>query len=185
MENETELNYKIWLEKNGETILGKGGAYLLNLIDQFRDLGKAAKEMNCSYKHAWNILRKIKQRYEESAVITYKGGKGGGGGIKLSPLGKKLLRRYNRFNELIQDFINNPELWESYGLKIDLKNILLGNIEKIEKDEEVCKLKIKLEPNKILKSIISTESVEDLNLFNEKKVSIIIKATEIQISKVN
>lgn len=175
------INYKIWIEKNGKNILGKGGAKLLELIRQTGDLGKASQEMPCSYKHAWNILRKIKERYNESPVKTYKGGKGGGGGIELSSLGKKLLRIYNRFQEFIQDSLKNPELWESYGLKIDTKNILKGKIIEIEKDEQVCKLKIDVHKSQIINSIITTEAVNELGLEDNKEVIILIKATEIQV----
>jgi len=178
--SEIKLKYKIWLEREGFNILGKGGAQLLSLIEKYGDLGKAAKEMKCSYKHAWNIIQKIKLRYK-SPVITYKGGKGGGGGIELSKEGKKLLQLYRRFDEFIQDFLKNPELWESYGLNIDLKNIVKGKIVKIEKDDNVCKLKIELGSNNIITSIITTESVEELELKNNKEIMALIKATEIQI----
>ncbi|MHA1268528.1 MAG: TOBE domain-containing protein [Candidatus Helarchaeota archaeon] len=175
------INYKIWLEKNGTNIMGKGGARLLEFIDKTNDLGKAAKLMNCSYKHAWNILQRIKKRYNQTPVITHKGGKGGGGGIELSSLGKTLLRIYKQFNEYIQNSLQNPELWQSYGIKIPFKNILKGEILTINQDKQVCKLKIKLNAKQKINSIITTESVEDLDLKPNKKVIILIKATEIQI----
>ncbi|TFF88244.1 MAG: hypothetical protein EU549_03385 [Promethearchaeota archaeon] len=180
--SDIDINYKIWLEKSGENILGKGGAKLLRLIDETSDLGKASEQMGCSYKYAWTILRKIKERHE-NPVITQRGGRDGGGQTVLSPFGKRLLRLYNRFQEFIQSFLKNPELWESYGLKVDTKNMLKGTIEKIEKDQEVCKLKIKIDQKKLLKSIITTESVQDLELAKNKNVMILIKATEIQLKK--
>jgi len=181
--NDINIKYKLWLEKDGENILGKGGAQLLGIINETHDLGKAAKKMNCSYKYAWNLLQKIKQRYKESPVITFKGGEGGGGGVKLSDLGKYLLKIYNQFQEFIQDSLNNPELWQSYGFKIELKNVLDGKIEEIEMDENVCKLKVALKNNIPFCSIITSEAVEDLNLKSNKKVLLLIKATEIQIKK--
>ncbi|MBD3230208.1 MAG: hypothetical protein GF329_18665 [Candidatus Lokiarchaeota archaeon] len=179
-----DINYKIWLEKDGENILGKGGAELLQLIDETNDLGKASQKMNCSYKYAWNILRKIKKRYE-NPVITRRGGKDGGGQTKLSPFGRRLLRIYNRFQDFIQNFLKDPEMWESYGLKVGEKNVLIGTINKIEKDDQVCKLKIDISRDQLLKSIITTESVNDLKLKENKNVLIIIKATEIQLKKIS
>ena len=181
---EIKINYKLWLEKNGENILGKGGAKLLEFINKTNNLVKASKEMKCSYKYAWNILQKIKDRYNESPVITHKGGKGGGGGIELSTIGKRLLRIYKQFEEYIQDALKNSELWESYGLKVELKNKLKGKIKKIEKDDKVCKLKIELSTGQTINSIITTESVKDLDLIDNKKVLILIKATEIQVNTV-
>jgi molybdopterin-binding protein len=96
-------------------------------------------------------------------------------------LGKRLLRIYNRFKEFIQDSLKNPELWESYGLKIDIKNRLKGKIIEIEKDEQVCKLRINVDKPQIINSIITTESVNELGLEDKKEVIILIKATEIQV----
>ncbi|NVM04569.1 MAG: ModE family transcriptional regulator, partial [Candidatus Helarchaeota archaeon] len=75
-----EIDYKLWLKRKKENILGKGGAALLENIDKFGDIGKAAKELGYSYKYAWNILQKIKKRFGEAPVETFKGGTGGGGG---------------------------------------------------------------------------------------------------------
>ena len=176
-----KINYKIWIEKDGQNILGKGGARLLDLIDKFKDLGKAAKHMPCSYKYAWTIIKKIKDRYNESPVITHKGGTGGGGGIELSSFGKRLLRKYKQFQEFIQDSLEYPEFWQYYGLKIKSKNEIIGQIIKIEKDNSVCKLKVQLDIGQKFNSIITTESVDELNLIPDKNVMIIIKATEIQV----
>lgn len=100
---------KFWLEiqdKGRKNILGSGWANLLECIDNTdnsepKSLTKAAKECGYSYKYAWNILNKIKERSGKSPVETRKGGLGGGGWVKLNDWGKYLLRTYkNLFIEL-------------------------------------------------------------------------------------
>jgi molybdate transport repressor ModE-like protein len=100
---------KFWLEiqdKGRKNILGSGWANLLECIDNTdnsepKSLTKAAKECGYSYKYAWNILNKIKERSGKSPVETRKGGLGGGGWVKLNNWGKYLLRTYkNLFTEL-------------------------------------------------------------------------------------
>ena len=100
---------KFWLEiqdKGRKNILGSGWANLLECIDSAnndepKSLTKAAKECGYSYKYAWNILNKIKERSGKSPVETRKGGLGGGGWVKLNDWGKYLLRTYNNlFTEL-------------------------------------------------------------------------------------
>jgi molybdate transport repressor ModE-like protein len=100
---------KFWLEiqdKDRKNILGSGWANLLECIDNAdnnepKSLTKAAKECGYSYKYAWNILNKIKERSGKSPVETRKGGLGGGGWVKLNNWGKYLLRTYkNLFTEL-------------------------------------------------------------------------------------
>ncbi|MBD3350713.1 MAG: hypothetical protein GF364_04415 [Candidatus Lokiarchaeota archaeon] len=100
-------DFKIWLEKtDGKYILGSGGANLLKFIRETKDLTKAGKMMHISYRKAWNILQKIKKNYGESPVITHRGGKGGGGGMKLSDLGKELLGIYEEFYEIMNQAKN-------------------------------------------------------------------------------
>ncbi len=184
MENlEIQIKYKIWLQKKGgKDILGKGGADLLDAINEFQDLGKATKKMKCSYKYAWNMLQKIKKHYGESPVKTFRGGKGGGGGIQLSEFGRKILRIYRKFENYIENALNNSELWQTYGLHTPVKNNITGHIVNIKKDEQVAILKIEIAPPQDIFSIITTESVEDLELKTGKEVMALIKSTEVLIS---
>ena len=177
------IKYKIWLQKEtGEDVLGKGGADLLEAIQEFQDLGKATEQMKCSYKHAWNILQKIKKRYGENPVLTFRGGSGGGGGIKLSEFGLKLLRFYKKFENYIENALQNSELWQTYGLYTDLKNNLKGRVLDIKTDSQVAILKIQIEPPQDIYSIITTESVKDLELVDGKNVLACIKSTEVLVS---
>ncbi len=106
-----QLKYKLWISKeDGKDVLGKGGAKLLESIDELQDLGKATERMKCSYKYAWNLLQKIKNRYGESPVITHRGGVGGGGGIELSDFGRKLLIYYKKCEKYIDTAIKKAEL---------------------------------------------------------------------------
>ena len=182
-DSEIQIKYKIWLrKKTGEDVLGKGGADLLEAIDQLRDLGKATKKVNCSYKYAWNILQKIKERYGENPVITHRGGIGGGGGIELSEFGQKLLRIYRKFENYIENALNNSELWQTYGLYTTVKNNINGRVVNVQKDSQVAVLKIEVTPPQDLYSIITTESVQDLELEAGTEVLALIKATEVLIS---
>jgi molybdate transport system regulatory protein len=95
---------KIWLTYEGKSILGAGWAKLLEIIDkeEVDSLTQAAKECNYSYKYAWNILKRIEKRTKISPVITSKGGKGGGGWVKLSEWGHFLLKKYKNLAEEIE-----------------------------------------------------------------------------------
>ena len=105
MEKETHLSQikskinfgiKFWLEFENKSILGSGWANLLKNIDEHEgtSLTQAAKECNYSYKYAWNILKRIEKRTGISAVETGKGGRGGGGWVRLNEFGKYLLKAY-------------------------------------------------------------------------------------------
>ena len=44
----------------------------------------------------WNYIQEIQTVMEEKIVETFKGGKSGGGGAKLTVLGKDLLKEYRQ-----------------------------------------------------------------------------------------
>ena len=47
---------RVWLEKDGETFLASGRVALLEKIDTYGSVTKAAKSMGMSYRHAWLLL---------------------------------------------------------------------------------------------------------------------------------
>ncbi|MFX1417757.1 MAG: winged helix-turn-helix domain-containing protein [Promethearchaeota archaeon] len=99
-ELKSKINYglKFWLEFNNKSIMGSGWAELLEKIKKNEEgsLTLAAKECGYSYKYAWNILKRIEKRTGMSVVITGRGGRGGGGWVRLNEWGYYLLKIYNK-----------------------------------------------------------------------------------------
>jgi molybdate transport system regulatory protein len=97
---------KIWLEfqdKESANILGSGWAKLLETIKSehvkgSNSLSHAAQECGYSYKYAWSILKRIEARTGISPVETGKGGRGGGGWVKLNEWGNFLLTTFNNLH---------------------------------------------------------------------------------------
>jgi molybdate transport system regulatory protein len=58
-----------------------------------------------SYRYVWNYLQKIEKTIGEPIVETYKGGKSGGGGAKLTETGKSLLAEYTRLEVCLSEFL--------------------------------------------------------------------------------
>ena len=52
-----EIKYKIWIEKNGKVVFGKGRDNILKAIDEQRSLNAAAKKLEMSYRAAWGRLK--------------------------------------------------------------------------------------------------------------------------------
>jgi len=97
----SKINFgiKFWLEFENQSILGSGWAKLLKNIEKNKEgsLSQAAKECNYSYKYAWNILKRIEKRTGKPIVITGKGGRGGGGWVKLTDWGLYILEIYQKY----------------------------------------------------------------------------------------
>jgi molybdate transport system regulatory protein len=157
--NKHKVLCKIWLECEGEPLLGKGGAEILEAIKQVESISKAAKKAGMSYRYVWNYLAKIERNLGEPVVKTFKGGSRGGGGALLTELGATLLREYNRAECYMSEIMGDETYWEAVGLKI------------------------KIEAPAVITAIISKEAVEELDVKAGDSIEAVIKATEVMIAK--
>jgi len=178
-----EPHAKVWLEHEGESLVGKGRRNLLNAIEREKSLSQASKSTNVSFRAAWNWLRKIEDRLGVKVVESEKGGEGGGGRTLLTEVGKRILRKYDNFDAYIQDALKNPELWEACGLKLSARNKLKGVVKSVEKDGVTAKVKIEINVPVVVTSVITKEAVEDLEIKEGDEVEAVIKSTEVMILK--
>ena len=72
-----------------------------------------------SYRYVWNYIQEIQTVMEEQIVDTYKGGKSGGGGAKLTDLGRSLLGEYKQAEVYLDKVLSNPKWFggESFEVK--------------------------------------------------------------------
>lgn len=174
---------KVWLEYEGKPILGGGGAKILEAIKEEKSISKAALKIGMSYRYVWNYLARIKKALGEPAVKTFKGGKKGGGGAKLTFLGEYLVKEYKRVENYVGEILSDEEYWEAVGLKISARNRLKGIVKNVDKGDVVTKIKVEINVPVTITALISTEAAEDLNIKVNDKVEAVIKATEVMIAK--
>jgi len=178
-----KLLCKLWLEYEGEPLIGKGGAQILEAIKEVKSISKAAEKVGMSYRYVWNYLAKIEKTLQEPVVQTYKGGRKGGGGAYLNRLGESLLKEYRRVEGYVGEILGDEEYWEAVGLKISARNRLEGIVQKVDKGVITAKVKIKIEKPVIVTAIISKEAVEELDIKAGDRVESVIKATEVMVAK--
>ena len=178
-----KLLCKVWLEYEGEPLLGKGGAQILEAIGEVGSISKAAKRLGMSYKYIWNYLAKIEKTLQEPVVQTYKGGRKGGGGAHLTRLGENLLKEYKRVEDYVGELIGDETHWEAVGLKISARNRLKGTVQEVEKGTVTAKVRIRIDKPVVVTALISKEAVEDLDIKAGDKVEAVIKATEVMVAK--
>jgi molybdate transport system regulatory protein len=174
---------KVWIEYNGKPVLGKGGAEILKAIAKEQSISKAAEKLSMSYRYVWNYLQEIQKAVEAPIVETYKGGKAGGGGAKLTALGQSLLEEYQRVEGYMREVLADQEYWEVLGLKISARNQLKGKVVSIEKDGITAKVKVEIKAPVVVTAVITKEAVEDLGVKVGDEVNAVIKSTEVMIAK--
>ncbi|MEM2127699.1 MAG: LysR family transcriptional regulator [Candidatus Bathyarchaeia archaeon] len=88
-----QLSCKIWLEYRGKPLIGKGGAEILEQVEMEQSISKAAKKLGMSYRYVWSYLKRMERTLGEPVIETHRGGSGGGG-ARLTRVGKELLEEY-------------------------------------------------------------------------------------------
>src|SRR3989337_3802054 len=123
---------KIWIEYQGKPIVGKGGAEILKEIEAQQSLTKAAEKLGMSYRYVWNYVQKIHKALGETVVETYKGGKTGGGGARLTDVGRALLDEYVRLEGCLGESLACTHNVEVKRVKLSARNQLQGKIILVE-----------------------------------------------------
>jgi molybdenum ABC transporter molybdate-binding protein len=81
------VGVRVWLDRAGHAVLGKGRLELLEGIDRWRSISAAARQMGMSYRRAWLLVQSINEAAGEPLVEAATGGKHGGG-ARLTPRGR-------------------------------------------------------------------------------------------------
>lgn len=109
-----EPKAKLWIELNGELILGRGGALLLRGISEKGSISQAVKSLpedalgemgSPSYRFAWGYLQKVEERIGAPIVEKHRGHSNGKGGTALTKLGVKLLELYERYEQKLKQIL--------------------------------------------------------------------------------
>ncbi len=174
---------KIWIEYKGKPVLGKGGAQILEQIAKQNSISKAAEKLGMSYRYVWSYIQKIEKAIGEPIIETHRGGKAGGGGAKLTELGKSLLAEYRRVEGYVGEVLYDEEYWEAVGLKISARNRLKGKVKAVEKGDVTAKVKIEIHKPATVTALISREAAEELDIKVGDEVEAVIKATEVMVAK--
>jgi len=80
--------------------LGPGKADLLRAIDDTGSISGAARRMRMSYRRAWLLVHTMNECFQSPLVEAEKGGSAGGG-AKLTPRGREVLRLYQEVVDLV------------------------------------------------------------------------------------
>jgi molybdate transport system regulatory protein len=73
--------------------VGPGKIHLLQQIDKSGSITQAGRGLGLSYRRAWLLINDLNNSFRFPVIEAATGGSGGGG-TRLTPFGRKLVRRY-------------------------------------------------------------------------------------------
>lgn len=97
-----EVGVRVWIERQGEAVLGAGRADLLTALDREQSITKAARAAGMSYRRAWNLIQEINAAAGEPLVKAAVGGKTGGGAT-LTPFGQAAIKIYDSVRRAVTE----------------------------------------------------------------------------------
>ena len=109
-----EYNFRLYLNADGKRVLGKGGAQILQAIEERGSISGAAKKLGMSYKFMWDYLVRIRRIVKTPIVVTHRGGaerhRKGGGGTTLTPFARKMLEEFNSTEANLKKMLNRRRI---------------------------------------------------------------------------
>lgn len=167
---------------------------LLKAIEQTGSLSQAAKQINISYKTAWDAINEINKLAPKPFLTTAIGGKNGGG-TKLSAYAVRFIQLYdlltqlqlNAFKILNDDKVPLDDILKAtakLSLQTSARNQLYGSVKQIKTNNIAGFITVKLSDEQTeLKVYITQQSVERLKLSEDKTVLLLIKAPLIELNE--
>jgi molybdate transport system regulatory protein len=99
------LTGRLWIERDGETLLSGGRVELMERIRATGSISAAARSMGMGYRHAWELIEDMNRRSARPLIERSAGG-ARGGGTRLTPEGEDALARFHalvaRFRRLLE-----------------------------------------------------------------------------------
>jgi molybdate transport system regulatory protein len=108
MEKVKTIRLRCWIDVNGKKFFGPGPAQLLSLIDEYGSVTEAAKQMQMSYKKAWDLVSNINAQAKKPFVTLTKGGEKGGGAA-LTATGKKVIAEYEALTKKLDKIVSSHQ----------------------------------------------------------------------------
>jgi len=99
---------RVWIDGIDGTFLGHGRVVLLERIREYGSITKAAKSMEMSYRHAWDLVDSMNKQAKRPFVELATGGKGGGG-ARVTEDGEHAIQLFWKFSQDFQTFLEKEQ----------------------------------------------------------------------------
>jgi molybdate transport system regulatory protein len=98
------MHGRFWIEGTIGTFLGYGRVVLLEKIREYGSISRAAKSMEMSYRHAWDLVDSMNRQSAKPLVEKATGGKGGGG-AQLTEAGERAIELFWELDRRFKEYL--------------------------------------------------------------------------------
>jgi molybdate transport system regulatory protein len=155
-------------------------------------INKAIKKVPISYKAAWEAIESMNNLCP-SPVVTKETGGVGGGGTKVTPYGKNLIKTYRSLQIEHKKFLDHLTRMTDFdtgtlkslqrvNMQLSARNQIRGEIVSIDVGALNCNISIKLKSGNIIVSVITHMAYATLNLKVDDEVVAIFKSSTVMLS---
>ncbi len=187
-----ELGGSIELSRRGRSYLGGNRIRLLEAIDRLGSISQAARDVNLSYKAAWDAVDAMNNLAERPLLIRSPGGQGGGGS-RLTEHGREVVRLYRllesgyqrlltQMQAQMHDFDSLNELLRSITVKTSARNQYRGTVKSVHPGAVNADVVLELGDGLEIFANITKEAVEDLHLKRGREATALIKSSLVLLS---
>lgn len=181
------------LRRADREFLGGDRIGLLEAIDRFGSITRAAREVGVSYKTAWDAVDAMNNAAEKPLVHRAVGGVGGGGTM-LTEEGKETVRFYRILQGEHQEFISRLEgrlgdvghfysLLRRVAMRVSARNVFLGKVAELRKGAVSTEVTLALKGGETVCSVITNESARVLDLKVGMEAYAFFKASAVILGK--
>lgn len=182
-----DIDGNIWINKDNRGFIGKGRVELLQNIQIYGSISKAAKQMKMSYKAAWDSVDIMNKLSNKPLVTKVTGGVGGGGTV-ITAYAKELIRAYKEVSSLYQNYFetlgnsfNSNLLDDTFEEPVFCR--LTGVIHDKLNINDNYEITIKMKSNQLLTAIESKKFVIERALEIGDEITFLIETNTIVLTK--
>jgi len=100
-----EIKYKIWIEKDGKVVFGKGRDNILKAVAEQHSLNAAAKKLEMSYRAAWGRLKASEERMDMKLVDINTKEKS----MKLTEQARVMIDRFEKLEKDVEKLLHEAD----------------------------------------------------------------------------
>lgn len=183
-----ELHGSVWMTVGGEHLGGVSRIRLLAAIASCGSITRAAKQINMSYKAAWDAVDQMNNLAGEALVERVSGGKGGGGtrltarGLQLVEQFRLLEREHQRFLDQLgarQEALADVRLIRKMTMKTSARNQFFGTVSRVSAGAVNDEISMDIAGGHTIVAIVTRDSTLELGLVPGAEAFALVKSSSI------